>query len=65
MNDNDTSQKQDTEHHLRGGGVPVWHFWNPGSSLVGGLLFGAVVFGLPAILFVSCGDIVAALEIAK
>ena len=65
MNDNDTSQKQDTEHHLLGDGVPVWHFWNPGSSLVGGLLFGAVVFGLPAILFVSCGDMVAALEIVK
>lgn len=65
MNENIASPTQDTEHHLRGACVPAWCFWHPMSGLRGGLIFGAVVFGLPAILFVSCGDMVAALEMAR
>ena len=62
MIDQDTNPTQDTEHHLRSGSVPAWCFWHPCSGLRGGLIFCAVVFGLPAILFVFCGDLVPALE---
>lgn len=62
MNDDIASPTQDTEHHLRD---QRCRFWHPCSGLRGGLIFGAVVFGLPAILFVSCGDMVAALEMVK
>lgn len=62
MIDPDTNQTQDTEHHLR---EQRCRFWHPCSGLRGGLIFGAVVFGLPAILFVSCGDMVAALGVVR